>query len=335
MSFNSRRAPKRIVLIGLTFVTLLVLGYGLCSFWTLSKLNGEVDAWITENVSKGWSISHGEVQTGLAFDHVILKFPNPKISAPFGEWKGEYLSISCYLFDPGHLKFVVIGPNQIAIGRSEWSMSAYPLRVDLHVSGNTGNIKSLHATASDVQITSENKAAFFSQGLGLALTSFNSTSDIAQPSVEFIGTAAGVDFKSSPTVSMQPITVLELSGKFMGALPPSPPVQSLSKWSADGGTIEVEHFVLEWSPIKIEGGGTIAFDHLLQPIAAFSTHMQGLPHLTETLQQTGTLSIQDAEALRVSYHGQANPPLPITFQDGKVWLGTVAIAEQPLIHWPE
>ena len=294
-----------------------------------------VDGWMADRMAEGWSLSHNEVQTGFAWDRVILKFPNPKISNNKIELKGEYLSVSQYFIDPGHLKVVLNGRNLLTIGDKSWVVSASPLRVDLIFSRTSEHMKSLHATATDVHVGTGDTPALTAQALGLAVVSTNSAPDHNMASAQFVGTAAGLVLDAAAPGPSHPVTVAEVSGKLMGAFLAAAPLQSLTQWSADGGTVEVERFMVEWPPIKIEGSGTVALDHQLQPVAAFAAQVQGGSHLADTLRQNFGLSGENAENLQSQLRGQPGAPLPITIQDGKIWLGSIAVADQPPLRWPE
>ncbi len=323
------------VLTGLTVAVVALLGYGLCSFWTLSQLNRNLDEWIGRHVADGWSVSLGEIKPALFFDHVSLKVPNPKISTPYFEWKGDLLSVSQYFFDPGHAKLVLTGPNHVAFAGNELDIIASPIRIEMRLSGSGGALKALHATANDLQAIASDKSALFAQALGLSLTALNDGAPYTKPWAQILATGAGLTYKSSPEAPPNQIAVAEFSGAVMGAPSSRSLIAALTQWSTAGGTIEVDRFKLGWPTIKVEGDGTIAFDHLLQPIAAFGAHIQGFPSLVEMLENNASLNKSDEETLKQSIHGQVSPSIPITFQNGKVWLGPIAIADQPQIHWPE
>ena len=82
----------------------------------------------------------------------------------------------------------------------------------------------------------------------------------------------------------------------------------------------------------VEGDGTVAFDAQLQPVAALSTKMQGLGRLADAL---GTVSDGNAETLRSAARAATSIATPVNLQNGKVWIGSVAIADQPQLIWPE
>ena len=335
MSLNSRSFHKSTFQISLIVVLLICIGYGLYAYWVLSHLKSEIEAWVTDHRADGWTVAHDDATPALFFDHASIRLSHFQMSAPHGEGAAEHLSVSRYFLDPGHIRVVLSGPGTLRLNQNQWRFSTFPLRIDLRISPNNGQIKSLQATATDVQVVNSNNAALFAQALGLSLTPQLANDTQAKPTIQFIGTAAGLEFKDTPADTLPAISVAEIRGKIVETIPQDLPDAALTMWNKAGGTVEIERFVLDWPPIKLEGDGTLALDQHLQPIAALSTKMQGLSHLADTLQQTDGLSTTAADSLRSTARGQNGIAIPVTLQNGKVWVGPVAIIDQPQIQWPK
>lgn len=335
MSLNSRSSHKSTLQISLIVILLIFVSYGLYAYWVLSHLKEEISAWAADYGTNGWTLAHEEAAPVLYFDHASIRFSHLQINGPSGEVTAEHLAISRYFLDPGHIRLVLSGPSTLRLNQSQWRFSTFPLRIDLRVSPNNGEIKSLQATATDVQVVNTNNAALFAQALGLSLTPQVSTAPQAKSVVQFIGTAAGLEFKNTPADTTPAISVAEIRGKIMGTVLPTLPDSALAAWNSAGGTMEIERFMLDWPPVKLEGDGTLALDQNLQPIAALSAKMQGLTRLADTLQQTGDLTASAADSLRSTAHGQSVVATPVTLQNGKVWVGPIAIIDQPQIQWPK
>jgi hypothetical protein len=284
--------------------------------------------WVSGRNTAGWTITYDEIKPVLFVDHVSLSIRNPKITMDHGSWNGDYLAVSQYFWDRNHFKFVVKGPNALQWNGQSWTIAAYPLRVNIRVSPSDGSIKDMNATANDMQIIQGSKDALFLQAMGVSLTSINVT-DKSVPFAALIGTFAGLDFKSGQHSQTTPIAMFEVNGSVMGLPDFTDPGTTFSLWSSNGGTLEVKRFELEWPPVKIEGDGTIAFDQALQPVAAFASHIHGLAQLADNLRQTTSLSEADSDLLRTTAHKSAGESIPITVQNGKIWIGSVAIADQP------
>ena len=331
MHLTSKRSRHSKLLVGLILVMLGVIGYGGYAYWMLSRLQKEVDQWVMDHSADGWSVSHDAITAKLYFDHAGIRMSHLNLVHPNGQWSAETFALSRYFLDPGHVRMVISGANSVQIGKDAWRFAAFPLRIDLRLSANRDQIKSLQATASDVQVVNGTNQAMFAQALGLSLVPVDHTD---QPTIHIIGTAAGLEFKNSPSEDSSPITMAEINGKIKGAIPTALPGTALESWNNAGGTVELERLAVEWPPIKIEGDGTFALDRQLQPVAALSTRILGLARLADTLQQNQAVSASDAESLRKAAHSQPAASMPITIQDGKVWFGTVAVADPPHLSWP-
>ena len=330
MNRSSRRLPFTSLKWAVIVILLLVISYGVYAVWVLTQLQDAAQQWMADAQTRGWTVKHDDATPNLFFDHATIRMAHVEADGPKGKWTSESVGIARYFLDPGHMKLVITGGNTVQVGAGQWRFAAFPLRIDMRVSPHSGQIKTLHATGNDIQIVNGDQSATFAQALGLSLTPGG---EADKPGTDFIATAAGLIFKPAQGDALPPITMAEAQGKLRGTLPAAMPVAALGAWNSDGGTIELERFVLEWPPLKLEGNGTVALDPQLQPVAALAARIQGLARLADTLQQAGGTNDGNWDGLRNA--AKAQTPIPVTLQNGKVWIGDTAIADQPQLHWPQ
>lgn len=121
------------------------------------------------------------------------------------------------------------------------------------------------------------------------------------------------------------------------------PAPNLSAWRRDGGLVELRTIFLDWPPLRFDGEGTLALDKRLQPLFAGTAKAGGLFETLDRLGDKGMVRRQDALLLRAALtmlakpgaDGRAEIQLPVTVQDGALWLGPVAAMTLPEIVWPD
>ncbi len=131
----------------------------------------------------------------------------------------------------------------------------------------------------------------------------------------------------------------QLSARVLGP-PPRPEPASLSAWSRDGGTVELERLTLDWGPLKLAMSGTLALDRQLQPQAALTAELRGAQAVLGVLQ--GRLRPAELTLARTMLAMLARPvepggepvlTAPLTVQDRSLYLGPLKIAALPPVTW--
>ena len=134
---------------------------------------------------------------------------------------------------------------------------------------------------------------------------------------------------------------IALAARVMGGIGRGP--EALAQWRDKGGTVEVTDLALDYGPLEARASGTVALDGAMQPVGAFTARIRGFFQTVDALKDRGLIRARDAVTAKVVLGvlarnpGDGGPPalnLAVTVQDGKVYVGPVALAEVPEIHWP-
>lgn len=112
------------------------------------------------------------------------------------------------------------------------------------------------------------------------------------------------------------------------------PLADLAAWRDAGGTIDLNRVVLVWGPVKLDGDATLALDGQMRLLGAGAVKLQGLNPMLDRLVAKGQVRAQDASVAKVVLGLLAKPTadggseitVPITAQDGKLFLGPAAVA---------
>lgn len=138
------------------------------------------------------------------------------------------------------------------------------------------------------------------------------------------------------------INDIELQASLMGVFPPGDTTEAAIAWRDDGGTIEIHRLHLEWGPLVVEAGGTLALDAALQPIAGLSAIVRGYAETIDALVSNGVVQYNDGQTakqvlgLLAKSPKAGGPPeltVPLTLQNGWIYVGPVALARVSQVYW--
>lgn len=154
------------------------------------------------------------------------------------------------------------------------------------------------------------------------------------PTWSFVLYSYGWHITNPPSGMDSTLTSLAVSGQVQGSLD-----RGAAAWSNDGGTVEVERFRLQWSPLRIEGGGTVALTEQGGLMLAMTTETSGVPDLIDTLVQEKYLESRTAQVTKVGLSllmrpnaaGQPVLVAPITIQNDQLSFGPLPTL--PLPKW--
>ena len=133
-----------------------------------------------------------------------------------------------------------------------------------------------------------------------------------------------------------------LTATLMGAILPGTPPEALARWRDDGGTVEIQRLALGWGPLSVTADGTLALDDGLQPQAALSAHVTGYGETVDALLRAGMVKPRAAFIAKLALGAMARTPanggppeiaVPVTIQDGKLYVGPAALLAMPRIDW--
>ncbi len=126
-----------------------------------------------------------------------------------------------------------------------------------------------------------------------------------------------------------------------GTIPPGPRRQALEAWRNDGGTVEIEDFMLAWGNLGLEAKGTLALDEALQPQAALGARIRGYSDIIDALVGAGTLRPGDGAVAKIGLgllakagaDGTPQIETPLTVQNGQLFMGPARVAKLPVFTW--
>jgi hypothetical protein len=140
----------------------------------------------------------------------------------------------------------------------------------------------------------------------------------------------------------QSISRAEFNGSLSGALQPGRPSESLAAWRDAGGVLQIQRFAADWGPLAVTAEGTLALDGQMQPLFAGTATVRGYGEAIDALAQAGLMPPNQATGAKIALAALAKPAedggppavhLPLTIQDGFLYVGPLKLARMPRIIW--
>ena len=150
-----------------------------------------------------------------------------------------------------------------------------------------------------------------------------------------------VGIPEAPANFGKTIDELALGITVKGVVPDGPLAQAAAVWRDAGGIVEVDNLHLEWSGLGVRANGTVALDRQLQPIAAFSSGIEGFGAILSALVAADQMTPEQASLVEIALTTLARPgpdgkpqiTAPFTIQNGKMYLGPARLGSVPRIVW--
>ncbi len=136
---------------------------------------------------------------------------------------------------------------------------------------------------------------------------------------------------------------IDLAATIKGALPGSLARDAVDAWRRDGGTVELDHFTLNWGALDLRANGTMALDERLRPLGAISAEISGYGETLGALEQARVLPPKTAEGSRFALDLLSRPDgadgrrvvtVPLSAQNGSLYLGPLRIVRLAAIPFP-
>ncbi len=146
----------------------------------------------------------------------------------------------------------------------------------------------------------------------------------------------------TPPALGQRLEELSIDLRVMGPPPSLSDVESIRVWNEASGVIEVDALSLVWGLLAVEAKGTVALTNELQPEGAFSGRVKGLEETIDLLRDDQALTARQETMLKASLNvlsrpsgvtGQGQPIVPISLQNGGLFLGPVRLMDIPALTW--
>lgn len=345
-------APLAVSVVG--GIAIAVIGYTAYWFVAAGEIEDRIAEWTEDQRARGLTVETGAPGVSgypLQFE-VSLQNPSVDNSAKGWAWRGDLLTARFrpWRFDKFDLKFN--GRNDVRYfdgeswhdiqGNVEDGSAWLQLDGERRIENVLLDLKQI-ALAGPWGEDSAFVARLQARGERLAEPESESASaplKVASAAVEFEGVKLPPGFGGEMG---ETIEFLNLDLSLFGRLPPGDTNAAVRTWRDAGGTVEIDSFHVLWGPLGINSAGTIALDGEMRPIGALTADIIGYGDVIDALIMSNMIPLGDAFLAKVAFNVLADKPenggppvlrgVPVTAQDGGLFVGPVAIAKMPAINF--
>lgn len=275
-----------------------------------------------------------------------LRLEAPAVAAPDGHsWRAERLEAVASPLDPTRFRVDLGGRHHLGWAEGAATVTAGRAHavVDLD---RSGRLQEATLLASDVAVTPDNSddgERMTAAGLAVTWDPLPTPADADRTSARFSLAVHDLELPLRPGLPLDHrLDLAEMAGRVTGPLPEDLSAAAIARWGADGGSVEVEHAALDWAPLALEGQGTLSLDAAGQPQATLTTRMRGVGPLMDRLAETGAVPADTATSAKMVLLLLARPdakgrpavPVPVSLQEGELYLGSARVARLGAVKWP-
>ncbi|CAO3454526.1 DUF2125 domain-containing protein [Azospirillum argentinense] len=332
-------------ILGFAVLALALLAGAYSVWWwqAAAAVERGVLAWMDEQRAAGAVVNHGGLSVGGYPFSIRAALEAPHLATRDVEWRGARLVAEAPPWNhtrialslPGEQRATVVQANQppftlVAHGGGQGhvglTLTGQPVEARLAFTNLVAQPDALPVPIAALDLTatqpSEPPASHTDTGLSVTLEARGATLPDGAP--DSLG---------------REVQRLLLTARILGQ-PPKPEPVSLSAWSRDGGTLQLDGLNVDWGPLKLAMNGTLALDAALQPQAALTAEVRGYQAVLDALQ--GMFRPKELAMARTMLGLLARPTgpngepvltAPVTVQNRGLFLGPLKVAALPAVVW--
>ncbi len=340
-----RRRPLILALFGLAA---LAGAYTAWWFALARTFRQDIDDWVALNRARGYAIGFGATPIGGFPFAVETRFLEPAIAAGDGSWRwqGPELRLQILPWAPYDLQFTAPGRHRLALGGDEQrqvEIRGERISLDLHLKDGVAPDRFGLSLAGIGIEDSRAGRAFIEKLAAEAEIPASPGADPARSSLDLLAHATVLRLPDGMGAPLGPeIHGLHVAATVKGRVPAGAPRRALAAWSAAGGDVEARHLELWWDGVWVKGDGTLALDESMQPLFAGSFVVANLGRALDRLAAAGSLQAGAARMAKLTFAALAQVPpggglpevrLPLTIQDGWLYMGPIKLAALRPLDW--
>ena len=344
----SRRSRKVAWLtVAVLSILALQLGYAGYRGYVAQQLGRNVNNWILARTAEGYSINADFARESGNWLTVSQSLDSIIIAAPRDDWdlKVDSLSINVDTTNPFRVTFVPAPTLELryTVADDEYRMTGAIRRGSLGFTyGTDGQARSIF-----IQDFSGKLSGPIDLDIGLlqADAQIDPAASAAEGGKSLDLIVALHDLSISEPANLplgNSISRIDLAAAVEGTLQPGRPSESLAAWRNAGGVLQIQRFAANWGPLAVTAEGTLALDGQMQPLFAGTATVRGYSEAIDALVQARMMDPGGATGAKIALAAMAKPAddggppaakLPITIQDGFLFVGPLRLAQMPRIVW--
>ena len=324
-------------------------------FWfdAAHRLAAELEAWSAAAAARGHEVQHAGIEVGGFPFSLTARIERPVLAYRLGDgalrWQGGHLlvdfwptrsdSLAIVLPPLSQLTRVAGGHNRtawLAVDRAtiapsyEAATRSYVYRLDATGVGIGPRPPPMQVTARTLTLT-----------LRVAIDADESAIPPRRHSID----AALSDIELSDAVEApfrRRLDRVRAQAALTGNIPEGAVPVALAGWRDGGGTVELETLHIQAGSLMLDATGTLALDRDMRPIGAFTARLHGYGEVLDALVAAGAANATHAATAKIVLDLLATPAddggppileVPISLQDGRLFVGPVSLLRIPPVRW--
>jgi hypothetical protein len=341
---------RRTVLGPVLIVLVVLIGFPAYWLYAASFAESALRDWIQRQRDDGYEIGHGVIDRSGFPMLIRLRLPSPRLALPAAgwSWRSDDMTLELQPWDLWRFRIessgsqlfrLKIGDTKttvrsgkmdgIAAFRETGAVRAFSLAIgDLQVSGEAaGEILRADRVAVDVIRADQDPITHTEKAFDLSL--LLEKAQLAKSRSEHLG----------PQISTARIDA-EFRGPFMSRSWRG----AVDTWRRSGGTVEIRWLNLVWGALDLRANGTAALDPKMRPLGALTADIRGFAETLDALAEARLVRRDILPAARVTLNllakkddsdGRRVLTVPVTAQNGSLYLGPIKLADLPSLLPPE
>jgi hypothetical protein len=315
--------------------------------YVAQQLSASLNNWILARTAEGYRVDADIAPESGGWLTAMQPLSDVTIGAPRGDWEVKLpsLSINVATWNPFRVEFV---PARDIDLRYTVADEEHRIRGAIR-SGRFGFNYDTGGQARSAFI--RDLSGKFDSGVGLDIGNLGIDAKfdpVAASTAD--GKSIEIGFALDDGVISDPANLplgnlikrMELEAYVSGPLQPGRPSESLAAWRDAGGVLQIRHVAAQWGPLAVAAEGTLALDGGMQPLFAGTATVRGYGEAIDALAQAGLVAANQAAGAKITLAALAKPAedggppevkLPLTIQDGFLFVGPIKLAQLPRIIW--
>ena len=326
-----RRLLPWVTVVGVATVSLVFLTWLIVA----QQIEERALAWANARKAEGYTISWQTLDVGGFPSRFELAFAEPRIGR--NGWTAEAPRLEAH-YRPWRPDRIDVAAPRLAVAGPEVAGSLDQANAEVRLDGGQVAQVAIEGVAATARIRTEDLGRADRARLvvdGISPTATGSPAETLSGSMSLWGA------RPTQSVAEQMLFPDPFDFAVTGAI--KGPLANLASWRDAGGTLDLNRVVLVWGPMKLDGDATLALDGQMRLLGAGTAKFQGLNPVLDRLVAKGQVRPQDATVAKVVLGLLAKPTadggteitVPITAQDGRLFLGPAAIATlRPIVGKP-
>lgn len=343
---------RRIIVLPVALVALLAAGY--CILWVVVAhwIEDGFRNWARVQTAHGNAVEHGTLAVSGFPGPIRLGIPSPRVTSAKGgwQWSADRSVLETRPWDWRRFRLEVFGEQELA---APFAGTLHRYRVQPAAALLIGEVDDMGQLsqgvlrARDVTIrepsSDEAKLSVRRVQGHLNLRTLGARAE-NQTALDL--TLQGEDVLLGPmfeTPLGKKIQGIGIVASIKGTMPQTFLRESMDAWRASGGTIDLNHFQMNWGKLVLRAKGTVALDDMLRPLGALSADIKGYAETLKALERTRVLRRREVDGARLALDliskrdGADNRRMvsvPISAQGGMLYLGPLRLLKLAPIPFP-